>query len=320
MNNNNLISSFTHFAHIIKSSAFLPPYIMTNDDLAKIVDTNDAWITQRTGIKQRHICKGSEDALHMAVQAVKRLDLSEADIAKIDVLIVATCTNKRAMPSIASSIHRILGCKHQVAAFDVSDACNGFVQAMTIACKYIHNTTSTALVIGVDHMSSKIDWTDRNTCILFGDGAGAMVISGEQIKNYECTSYTLSKFNEAIMCEHYLAMSGNEVFINAIDNISKDIISILKNANLSANDIDYYIIHQANARILQEVAKRIKAQYNDFDSTKIVCFIENMGNTSAATIPIAFHSISHNIKPNSRILMSGFAAGLRGGSVLLSLH
>ena len=291
--------------------------VVDNHDLSMIVDTNHEWIVSRTGIEKRRICLLNEDVLHMSIKAVESLCLSPEEVSNIGVIIVATTTNKRSMPSIASSIHAHLKCNLKVVAFDLNDACNGFVQAVTIACKYIHNTKLNALIVGADHMSSILNWNDRNTCVLFGDGAGSILISGQNIANFFHSSYTLGEFNDAIVADEHIKMNGSEVYKKAVDYISKDIISLLSQAGYKAGDIDYYVVHQANARIIEEVRNRVAKHDNSFNPASMIECIAQSGNTSAATIPIALNSIKSKLKPDDKVMLSGFAAGLRGGSVLI---
>lgn len=306
----------THW--LIKTSSFLPEKCYSNDYLSSLVQTNHQWIVTRVGIHNRYICSESEDSLTMAMNVVSKMSLTSEEIKKIKVIIVATSTNHRCIPSIASSIHQQLQCEKYVMAFDINDACNGFVQSMSVAYQYVKDN-GYALVVGVDHMSSIVDWSDRDTCVLFGDGAGAVLFNGNAISEYHHSSYTISRHNNALVCKKgSIVMDGRTVFNQAVVNLADNIIESCRNAMITPDDISYYILHQANERILNEVVNRVYKQSGCCIKDKMINIIKNMGNTSAATIPIAMNYRAKEIQcVGKRVMMCGFGAGLRGGSITL---
>lgn len=294
----------------IKSvGAYLPKNSLNN---AELIDkyrltSDDEWIVTRTGIKSRHIADLEETTAFMAIEAAKQCQI---DKSKIKVLIVATSTNPKAFPSVATAVHRALGLGLDTIVFDINDACNGFVQAMSIAMQYIKNTSNQALVIGAEKMSTLVDWTDRATCVLFGDGAGAVVI--EDIKQLtDSSSNTLSAYEDELYCTDKIYMNGQTVFKNATNCFVSDITGILTRNNLEPKDIDFFVPHQANSRILEAVSKIL-----NFRDNSVVNTVKFYANTSAATIPIALSTIKHKLEPGMLVLLSGFGAGFRYGSFL----
>jgi 3-oxoacyl-[acyl-carrier-protein] synthase-3 len=289
-------------------SAFIPDHSLTNQDLINkynLASTNE-WILERTGIVSRNICPEDVNACDMAIAAAK--DLKIPDKSKIKYVIVATSTHAQAFPSIAIYVHQALELDTSATCFDINDACNGFVQAVTIAQNMLKDDEQ-AIVIGTDKMSQIVDWNDRSTSVIFGDGAGAMLISANTDK-YLTTSYTLSQNTGELYADPLVSMNGPKVFKYAVSSIISDIQDILNKNHLSPQQIKYFIPHQANSRIIEAIKERLHVD-------NVVNVIANYGNTSAASIPIALTHVWDNLSSGDLILISGFAAGFRGGSAIL---
>lgn len=318
---------------IIKSTgSYTPKNIISNELLGKIVNTSDEWITSRTGIKERKISDG-ENTSDMAIKSCeKTLESCNMDPREIDLIVLATCTPDMFIPSTACIVQKALGCINAV-AFDISAACTGFIFALDTAKALMKsNNYKNALVIGAETLSKIIDWKDRNTCVLFGDGAGSVLLSESDEKGvlssfcksdptkYEClTSYSLDIKNpfmdDYIENDKHLKMDGKEVFKFATTTIVKTINELLKKENLNIEDIDYIVPHQANIRIIEHSAKKLNISKDKFYTN-----LENYGNTSAASIPIAFDELnSKNIlKKGNRIILVGFGGGLTYGATLIN--
>ncbi|AYV48772.1 3-oxoacyl-ACP synthase [Caulobacter flavus] len=313
--------------------AYLPPQIVTNEDLSKIVDTSDEWIIERTGIRQRH--KAADDqavsdlAVEAARQALERAGKSPADV---DLIIVATTTPDLTFPATAAIVQRKLGAGVGI-AFDVQAVCSGFVYALSVADGFIaRGNAKCALVIGAEAMTRLMDWTDRGTCVLFGDGAGAVVLEpGEgqgttadrgmlgfalradgtkqdllYVDGGPSTTGTVGK----------LRMLGNQVFKHAVINISEAIHAAAEKAGVTVPEVDWFIPHQANQRILQGVANRC-----GIDEDKVISTVALHANTSAASIPLAFaHGVADGrIKPGDLLLLEAMGGGLTWGACVLRL-
>ena len=292
-------------------STFCPDRSVTNEELIleHKLDSSHEWIVERTGIYSRNLCDANMNVSDMAVLAAQALKIEDKSL--IRVVIVATSTHDKAFPSASSYVHRALALNSSCTCFDVSDACNGFVQATILAHKLLQGTNYQALVIGVDKMSSILDWSDRNTAILFGDGAGAMLIDSDK-DDFQSTSYTISEHIEELYADPNVYMNGTKVFKYAINSISQDITDILAVNGLAQGQIKYFVPHQANSRIIEAIKERMQ-----LSDDRIVNVIANYANTSAATIPIGLYSIFQKLQQGDLLLLSGFAAGFRGGSVLL---
>ncbi|WP_434798315.1 beta-ketoacyl-ACP synthase III [Terrisporobacter vanillatitrophus] len=311
---------------------YTPAHLVTNDQLSEIIDTSDEWIYSRTGIKSRYISKG-EDTSYMAAKAGKKA-LENANISPLDVdlLVVATCTPDMFTPSTACIVQSIIGADNAL-AFDISAACSGFIYGLDVAkAMMASNNYKHALVIGAENLSKSLDWEDRSTCVLFGDGAGAAVLSkSDNIglmssfcksvgEKYECLTIggndVDSPFVESkTIRDSKLRMDGGEIFKFAISVIVSSINKILEENNLDINDIDYIIPHQANVRIIQYAAKKLKVDMNKFYTN-----MEEYGNTSGASIPIALSDMSEKglLKKDSKIILVGFGAGLTYGATLIN--
>ena len=314
--------------YIVGSGAYLPKKILTNYDLSKKIDTTDEWITSRTGIKERHIADKNQLNSDLAFEAAKRaIKNSKIKASNIDLIIVATSTPDNTFPSTATKVQAKLGIKKGF-AFDIQAACTGFIYALSIADNYLSNNQATfALVIGSEIFSRILDWKDRSTCVLFGDGAGAIIL-GKQKKNKKSRIistelYSDGRFYNLLYVDGgvslnqkagYLKMNGKEVFKHAITKLVKIVKLNLKKNNLKINDIDWIIPHQANKRIMVSTAKKLKIPFN-----KVLMTIEKHANTSSASIPLTLDfAISKKIiKRNQLILFEAIGGGLTWGCSLL---
>jgi 3-oxoacyl-[acyl-carrier-protein] synthase-3 len=310
--------------------AHLPKRVMTNADLAKIVDTSDEWIVERSGIRQRHIAADDELTSTLGIaaahQALVRAGIDPVDI---DLVVCATATPDRTFPSTAVRIQSGLGVT-KGAAFDVQAVCSGFVYAMAVADNFIKTGQSNrALVVGAETFSRILDWTDRSTCVLFGDGAGAVVLEAQPQHGTREDRGILStlirsdgRFEDLLYVDGgpgstktvgHLRMNGREVFRHAVQKISGVIEETLVATGYAADEIDLFIPHQANVRILDGIAKKL-----GIDQDKIVKTLEKHGNTSAASIPLALNQAfeEHRLKEGGLVLMEAMGGGFTWGAVL----
>jgi len=319
---------------IIGTGSFLPEKVLTNHDFEKMVDTNDQWITERTGIKSRHIAEKNMASSDLATQAGKKA-LKDAGIEpkELDLIIVATITPDMFFPPTACFVQANLGAKN-AAAFDIAAVCSGFVFGLSVADGFIRSEKyKKILLIGVEVMSKILDYKDRNTCVLFGDGAGAVVVAPTK-KNEGILSthlYTDGNLGELINMPgggsrnpiskemidknlHYVHMNGRETYKVAVKALVKASVDAMEHNKLKTEDIDVFIPHQANLRIIEAVAERL-----NFPREKIVITIDRHGNTSAASIPLALDIAVKDgrIKAGDYVLMSAFGGGLNWGSVLV---
>lgn len=306
----------------------VPRKIVTNDDLSKFVETSDEWIFQRTGIRERRISdeNTSELAYRSAVDAIKN---SNIDKNEIDLIVCATMTPDNFTPSVACMVQEKLGLGDNVTAFDVNAACTGFVYALKIVASMLNTYHKKALIIGCETLSKIINFEDRNTCVLFGDGAGAIVVEKDE-KNEEF--YTCSLGNDKdliaenveinfemknkVLKSGFLKMNGKEIFKFAINVIEKSIDNILDRTNLKLEDIKLIIPHQANQRIISNVAKKLNV-----DNDKFFVNLEKYGNTSAASIPMALCEAfeSKKITKGDKVILVGFGGGLTWGSTIIEI-
>ncbi len=327
------------YASLKSIGAYVPSKKLTNQDFEKMVDTTDEWILQRTGIKERYIAADDEFtsdlATHAAEQAIERSGL---DRSEIDAIICATITpDFFCMPSTACVIADNLGIKYST-AFDISAACSGFVYSLSMAKAFVESgMKKNVLIIGAEKLSSIVDYSDRTTCVLFGDGAGAAIISATEDKKEAIMDIHTSsdgEYQDFLVtpgggsrnpCSidtlnsklQYLQMKGNETFKLAVNTLTKDVIEILKENNLTSDDIDWFVPHQANYRIISAVAKKLKMS-ND----KVVLTVPKYGNTSAASIPMAINDWyeSGKIKKGDLLLLDTFGGGLTWGSALVHFN
>ena len=325
-------------AAITGIGGFVPEYILTNKELSTMVDTSDEWITTRTGIKRRHIAENIPTS-ELAYQASKKaIEMAGINPKEIDIIIIGTVSGDTIFPSTANWLEKKLGIK-DCFAFDISAACSGFIYALTLANSLLlSGTGNTALVIGADILTSLVNWEDRSTCVLFGDGAGALLLKAEgNGETKSCILATDTGTNvdglellvvpaggtrkplteEALKNkENKIFMKGNEVFKIATRTMVSSIKRSLEKANLTADDIDFFIPHQANKRIIDYVARSLKAP-----SEKVLINLDEYGNTSAASIPLALGEFYEKgvIKKGDRLCLFAFGAGFTYGSAILEI-
>ena len=304
------------YSKIIGTGGYLPKKILTNKDLESIVDTTDEWILERTGIKQRHIAEENETTSSMATQAsldaINSAGIKESDI---DLIIVATTTPDQIFPSTACIVQNKLNIK--APAFDVQAACTGFIYALSIADNYIKTgMNKNVLVIGAEKYSNLLDWSDRSTCVLFGDGAGAVVLSAQSKEGIISSHiHADGQYNDLLSVENsHIKMKGNEVFKVAVNTLSKLVDETLTKNNMNKSDIDWLVPHQANLRIIKAAARKLSMPIDN-----VVVTVDNHANTSAASIPLALNEAVKDgrIKSDQVILLEAFGSGFTWGSVLL---
>lgn len=326
----------TFNAGIIGTGAALPDKIVTNADLEKIVDTSDEWIRTRTGIVQRTIARDDEYNSTFSKRAVREaMERAGVGAEEIDMLICATVTPDSPLPSTGCIIQAELGLVN-AAAFDLAAACSGFIYGLSIAEKFVKDgTAENIVVVGCEVLSKWTDWTDRSTCVLFADGAGAVVVSrvpegrgilGGMIRsdgNFESVLYisgggTRKPFSQEVLDnrEHYIRMKGNELFKVAIRCMANSAKQVLKEAGYTSDDLAMVIPHQANQRITDAVAQRINVEEERMYSN-----IDRIGNSSSATIPIGLHEclLSGRLKEGDLVLLTAFGGGVTWGSLLMRL-
>lgn len=311
------------------TGSHLPKLVVTNDDLAKIMDTSDEWIQSRTGIKERRLAT-EETTAFMAAEASKKA-LSDAGMSadEIDLIIVGTITGDHITPSTACEVQAMLGADRAV-AFDVNAACSGFMYALNTAYAYISGGMyENALVIGVETLSKIMNWEDRSTCVLFGDGAGAVVVKKQEEGLYVFDQGSDGKKGVVLSCKNrplnnpyvknpfapdYVHMEGQEVYKFAVSTVPSSIKKVLEKADMQVEDVDLFVLHQANIRILQSVSKRLGVSEDKFPIS-----LDHCGNISAASVPILLDEVNRKglLKRGDKIVMSGFGAGLTWGTVLL---
>ena len=302
---------------ILGTGSYLPEKILTNQDLTKLVETTEEWIFTRTGINQRHIATKGELTSHLAIKAAENaIAAANIDKATIDLVIVATTTPDIPFPSVATKVQAGLGLK-QGAALDVQAVCAGFVYAMATADSMLKNgLATTALVIGADTLSRIVDWSDRGTCILFGDGAGAVILQSQQSDRGILSSHLSSDgtTGDLLYADPTIHMQGKEVFKNAVLHMTGSSREALARAKLQATDIDWVIPHQANQRILEATVDKMEVSKDRLIST-----VANHGNTSAASIPLALDVAARDkrLKPGQNILITAIGGGLAWGSCVV---
>lgn len=321
-------------ASMISIAAYAPEHILTNHDLEKMVETSDDWITKRTGIKTRHIAKDevtSDLGYKAAKLAIKRTNLTIDDI---DCIICATISpDYLCMPSTACRIADLLGID-DIMAFDISAACSGFIYLIEIAKSMVESgLKKNVLIIGAEKLSSIVNWNDRTTCVLFGDGAGAAVISESKDENYIIDTHTSSDGSKgdllitpgcgsknpasSFVIENnlqFIHMKGNEVFKTAINTLTNDVLKILEKNEISSEKIDLFVPHQANLRIINAVKDRLNLSDN-----QCVVTVDKFGNTSSASIPMALNYAyeNNNLKNGDLLLLDAFGGGFTWGSALI---
>ena len=320
-------------SEIIGHGHYLPAKILTNDDLSKMVETNDEWISTRTGIKQRHIVT-DELTSDMAVAAAqKAIAYAGFSVEDVDLVVVATVTPDNTTPAVSAKIGGKLGLKAGTPTFDISAACSGFVYALTMADNMIRlKQAKCAVVIGAESLSKIVDWTDRNTCVLFGDGAGAVVLRACEGKGDNTDTGILStrlysdgshydslKSTGGVSSTQtagFIWMDGKEVFKYAINSLSQAAEDVMADAGVKAEDIDLLIPHQANIRIINGVGQKL-----GLPEEKVVVTVNNHGNTSAASIPLALSESFENgkIKKGDLVVLTAMGAGFTSGGALIRI-
>ena len=313
------------FSKITGVGSYLPKKVLTNNDLEKSLDTTDAWITSRTGIKERHIVGQNELTSDLAYEAAKNA-IKNAGIAvsNIDLIIVATTTPDKIFPSTACIVQTKLGIKN-CPAFDVQAVCSGFIYGLAIADNFIKtNSAKNVLVIGADSMSKITDYSDRSNAILWGDGGGAVIVSSSNEKGILSTHLHADGQYEELLhvpkknidnkIQQTIEMQGSQVFKIAVNTLDKIVDETLKANQLEKKDIDWLVPHQANIRILEATARKLEMSMD-----KVIVTIDRHGNTSAASIPLALDDgIKNNkIKPGHLLLMEAFGGGFTWGSALI---
>lgn len=313
--------------------SYLPEHIVTNADLAEFVDTSDEWIVERTGIRQRHKARDDQPTSDLAVEAARNalVDAGRTP-AEVDLIVVATTTPDMTFPSVASIVQRKLGVPTCV-AFDVQAVCSGFVYALGVADGFVaRGLAKCALVIGAEEMTRLMDWTDRSTCVLFGDGAGAVVVEPREGQG---TKEDRGLLGFALRCDGsktdllyvdggpattgtvgHLRMAGNQVFRHAVVNIAEAITAACVAANIEISDVDWFVPHQANQRIIKGVGDRL-----GLDETKVISTVATHANTSAASIPLALDAAIRDgrIKRGDLVLMEAMGGGLTWGACAIRL-
>lgn len=315
------------YAKIAGTGSYLPKQILSNADLEKMVDTTDEWIMQRVGIRRRHIVGDSGDTTCSMGYAAALAAITSANIKPndIDFIIVGTASPDHYFPSAACEIQKRLGITNECPAFDLNAACAGFIYGMSVANQYIATGACRhVLIVSVDTLSTVVDWKDRASCILFGDGAGAIVLQASEKPGVLSTHiHSNGQYADLLYAdsalwtrqgENYIHMNGNEVFKVAVKKLGEIVDQTLEKAGIQKTKIDWLIPHQANMRIIQAMAKRL-----NMPMEKVVLTIEEHGNTSAASIPLALdHAVKKNqVKRGETLLFEAFGAGFAWGSALV---
>ena len=313
--------------------SYLPEQIITNADLAEFVDTSDEWIVERTGIRQRHKAREDQPTSDLAVEAAKKALVDAGRTAdEVDLIVVATTTPDMTFPSVAAIVQRKLGVPTCI-AFDVQAVCTGFVYALSVADGFVaRGLAKCALVIGAEEMTRLMDWTDRSTCVLFGDGAGAVVVEPREGQGTKADQGLLGF---ALRCDGtktdmlyvdggpattgtvgHLRMAGNQVFRHAVVNIAEAVTAACVASNIEIADVDWFVPHQANQRIIKGVGDRL-----GLDENKVISTVATHANTSAASIPLALDAAIKDgrIKRGDLVLMEAMGGGLTWGACAIRL-
>ncbi|KAA0456415.1 MAG: ketoacyl-ACP synthase III [Candidatus Thioglobus sp.] len=309
------------FARIIGTGSYLPPKIVTNDDLSKTIDTSHEWIVSRTGIEQRRIVTDESTCDLALIASNNALEMAGIDAKDLDLIILATTTPDKIFPATATILQNALGAT--CPAFDLQSVCAGFIFALTTAEQYIKTgAANKILVVGSETLSRIVDWNDRSTAVLFGDGAGAVVLSGSEetgilhSKLFSDGSYlsSLQVSNKRINEVGFIQMSGNEVFKIAVNHLADLAQETLKACDINSKELDWMVPHQANIRIISAVAKRINIPMD-----KVIVTLAQHGNTSAASIPLALDAAVRDgrVQKGQNLLLEGIGGGFSWGSVLL---
>ncbi|MDE2462717.1 MAG: ketoacyl-ACP synthase III [Alphaproteobacteria bacterium] len=316
---------------VLGCGAYLPDNVVSNDELAKCIDTSDAWIVERTGIRRRHIAREGEVTSDLALKASEAaLSAAGIGVDELDLIVCATTTPDETFPATATRVQARLGMTRG-AAFDVQAVCSGFIYGLSVADNFIRaGQARTVLLIGAETMSRLMDWSDRTTCVLFGDGAGAIVLRGEAGTGgladrgvHNTKLYSDGRLHDLLYVDGgpsstrttgYLRMQGKEVFRHAVTNISAAIQASADAAGLAVSDIDWFVPHQANQRILDGTARRL-----GIPAEKVITTVAEHGNTSAASVPLALAAAvgDGRIKAGDLVLLEAMGGGFTWGSALL---
>ena len=319
------------FARIAGTGSYLPEKVLTNDDLAKFVDTSDEWIASRTGIRERHVAAEGETTGDLAYQAALRaLEAAGVDASELDLIVLGTTTPDLIFPSTACLLQARLGA-NGCPAFDVNAACSGFIYALSVADKFIRTGAArTALVVGAETLTRMLDWNDRSTCVLFGDGAGAVVLKADEETGIIGTHLHADGAKKELLWnpvgvsvgfkreEHNagvkVLMTGNEVFKHAVKALDSVVEETLAANGLDRHEIDWLIPHQANLRIIEATAKRL-----DMPMERVIVTVDRHGNTSSGSVPLALDEAvrSGKIQRGQMVLLEAFGGGFTWGSALL---
>jgi 3-oxoacyl-[acyl-carrier-protein] synthase-3 len=317
--------------HVLGVGAYLPRTILTNAELAKRVDTSDEWIRERTGIQQRHIVAKGEKTSDLALHAARAaLHHAKMEASELDLIVVATTTPDETFPATATTLQARLGMKHG-AAFDLQAVCSGFIYGMAVADNFIKaGQAKTVLLVGAESMSKLLDWKDRSTCVLFGDGAGAVVLQGKRGRGNNTDHcvlntklYSDGRLHDLLYVDGgpsstqttgHLRMQGKEVFRHAVTNISAAIVASVEEAGLKISDVDWFVPHQANQRILDGTARKL-----GIAATKVVSTVAQHGNTSAASVPLALATAvaDGRIRKGQLVLLEAMGGGFTWGACLI---
>lgn len=320
-------------SRLVGFGGYLPENIVTNQELSQRVDTSDEWIRERTGITQRHIVSGDETCASMAAEAARQaMEFAGLTVDDIDVIIVATCTPDQVFPTTAAKVQKILGVKKGF-AFDVSSACAGFVFGLSVADNFIRNgQAKNIILIGSEVYSRILDWSDRRTCVLFGDGAGAVVLSSEEIDDNADQNgvlgvylHTDGQYSDLLYVDGvpsrtedacFIRMHGQEVFRHAVTKLSEVVDEALAVHNLKHEDVDWLVPHQANLRIITGMGKRLH-----LSEDRVIITVDRHANTSAASVPLALNEAVRDgrIQKGDLIVLEALGGGLSWGSSLIRL-
>jgi 3-oxoacyl-[acyl-carrier-protein] synthase-3 len=315
------------YSRIVGTGSYLPTHILTNADLEKRIETTSEWIVERTGIRERHIAAEGELTSDLAQKAAESaLEAAGLDAGDIELIVVATTTSDRIFPSTACVLQAKLGITNGCPALDVQAVCSGFVYAVSVADQFIRSgQVKTALVVGAETLSRITDWDDRSNCMLWGDGAGAVILQASEQPGIIATHlHADGRYQDLLFVDGgvslkkegacYMRMSGNAVFKMAVNTLDAIVDETLAANGLQKSDIDWLVPHQANIRIIQATAKKLGMSMD-----RVVVTVDRHGNTSAASIPLALDTAVRDgrIKPGERVLMEAFGGGFTWGSVLV---
>lgn len=318
-------------SRVIGCGSYLPERVVSNEELSKTVDTSDEWIIERTGIRQRYIAADDQKTSDLATEAAKAaLAHAGVDASEIDLIVVATATPDDTFPAVATQVQRKLGITHG-AAFDVQAVCSGFIYALSVTDAMVRaGQARAALVIGAETFSRILDWQDRTTCVLFGDGAGAVVLKAEKAENIRTDRGVLAsrlhsdgRYRDMLYVDGgpsstrttgYLRMKGREVFRHAVENLASVVGEVLDEAGFEPKDIDWVVPHQANRRILESTAKKLGLSMD-----QVVMTVDQHANTSAASVPLALDAAVKDgrIKPGDLLMLEAMGGGFTWGGALV---